>query len=76
MTLKWFASSLLGHIVFFGLIFSLPALLYGLISNYGDRFFTPAFALEMALEVLAIGALAAAAIWYVVTLPIIRRTKK
>lgn len=73
---KWISRSLLGHVVFFQIIFSLPASIYGLVSNYTQGTLTVPFAVEMMIVVSALGAVGAAAVWYTITLPIINRTKK
>jgi len=73
---KWFASSLTGHIAFFSLIFSVPFFFWGLFTNYADRTLTPDFALEMGLEIAALGVVGATAVWYTITLPLIRRRNK
>ena len=73
---KWISRSLLGHVVFFEIIFSVPAFIYGLASNYSQDALTAPFAIEMMVEVATLGAVGAVAVWYTITLPIIRRTRK
>jgi hypothetical protein len=77
MTLsKRISSSLLGHVALFEVILSAPAFAYGLASNYSDGLLTPAFTIEMAVELAAIGAAVGFAVWHCITLPLIRRQKK
>jgi hypothetical protein len=63
-------------VVLFGLTFALPFFVWGLVSNYAQGTLTLPFTIEMAVGLGALGALAAIAVWYTITLPIIRRTKK
>lgn len=72
----WVSSSLLGHLVFFEIICGLPAIIYGVVSNESEGTLTASFATVMVLELIAIVAIAAAAVWYVITVPLIRRTKR
>jgi hypothetical protein len=69
---KFVSGSLAGHLVFFELVFALPCVIYGLVSNHMDGTLTPLFALEMALEVAILTTIGAAAVWYLITLPIKR----
>jgi len=72
----WLSRSLLGHIVVFEVIFGVPALLYGFVSNYVQGTLSAAFGAEMVVEIAALSAVGAAAVWYIITVPIMRRSKK
>jgi hypothetical protein len=77
MTLmRWFSSSLKGHVLFFEAILGLPATIYGIVSNSMEGTLTLPFVVEMVPEIAAITAVAAAAVWYAVTQPIIRGKPK
>lgn len=71
---NWVSRSLVGHIVFFEIIIFIPAIIYGVVSNYVEGTLSVDFAIEMVIEVAAIVALAAAAVWFFVTVPLKRRT--
>ena len=73
---RFLSRSLLGHVVLFEIIFGLPAIISGLFSNSAEGTLTAEFAIEMVLEVAALTAIGACAIWYVVTLPLIKRTRR
>lgn len=66
--------SLVGHIVFFEIISGLPLLTYGLLSNYAEGTLNVGFAVQMVVEIIAIVAIMAAAIWFLITVPLKRRT--
>ena len=71
---KWVSQSLVGHVVFFEILIFIPAITYGVISNYVEGTLSVDFAVEMVIEVAAIVAIAAAAVWFFVTVPLKRRT--
>jgi hypothetical protein len=71
---KWVGQSLVGHVVFFEILIFIPAITYGVVSNYVEGTLSLDFAIEMAVEVAAIVAIAAAAVWFFVTVPLKRRT--
>jgi hypothetical protein len=73
---QWISGTLQGHLVFFEIIAGLPAIIYGLVSNELEGTLTASFAVVMILELIAIVAVAAAAVWYTITLPLIRRVRK
>ncbi|HEX5323704.1 MAG TPA: hypothetical protein VFW40_07955 [Capsulimonadaceae bacterium] len=58
----------------FELVFSLPFYLYGIVANQASGTLTGSYACEMLVESIAMGAAVAAAVWYAITLPIIRRS--
>lgn len=70
----WVSRSLVGHIVFFEVIIFIPAITYGVVSNYVEGTLSVDFAIEMVMEVAAIVAIAATAVWFFVTAPLKRRT--
>lgn len=72
--INWVSHSLVGHIVFFEVIIFIPAIIYGVISNYVEGTLSAGFAIEMVIEVAAIVAIAAIAVWFFITLPLKRRT--
>ena len=67
--------SLFGHVVFYELIFSLPAFIWFLVENYKEDALTVAWTVQFALEGIAGGVLVAFALWHTVTLPLLRRSK-
>jgi hypothetical protein len=71
--LKWTGGSLIGHVVFFELIFSLPLLVVFLYLNYLQHTLTVDWAIHMVLISPIPGAVLAVLIWYTITLPRIRR---
>ena len=68
--LKWFGSSLFGHVVGFELCVSLPCFLVLLVRNYAD--WTVAWTFYSALTSLVIGAIGGAVFWFVVTRPLVK----
>lgn len=62
--------SLVGHIVFFEIISALPLLTYGILSNYAEGTLSVGFAVQMVVGITAIVAIGAAAVWFVITLPL------
>jgi hypothetical protein len=71
--LKRAASSLLGHIVFFQAVFSLPLFLFFLSENHSQGTLTVESAIYLAALWSAFGAVGAAFFWYTMSLPLIRR---
>jgi len=72
----WVSQSLLGHVVLFELIVSLPWLVWFCASNYAEGSLTVSFALQFIAEAVVVGAAVAFAVWHTITLPLIRRVKK
>jgi len=72
--LRQFVSSLLGHIVVFEIVWSLPLFLVFLVTNYSD--WTVEWAIYSAFLCAVGGAVCGAFLWFVVTAPRIRRQKK
>lgn len=68
--------SLVGHIVFFEVIFSLPFVVFGIVSNYSEGTLSVGFAIEMVAEIVAIGAVVAAAVWFFITTPLKKKPDK
>jgi hypothetical protein len=69
----WLSRSLVGHIVFLEIFASIPAFLGFVIINFWDA--TLAWTLQVAFLSCIAGVVAALAIWYTVTLPMIKRLK-
>ena len=65
--------SLAGHIVFFEIIFSLPFVIFGVVSNYTEGTLSVGFAIEMVAEIVAIGAAVAVLVWFFITVPLKKR---
>lgn len=65
--------SLVGHIVFFEVIFSLPFVIFGVITNYAEGTLSMGFAIEMVAEIVAIGAVVAVLVWFFITVPLKKR---
>jgi len=70
---KWLGTSLMGHVLFYQLIFAVPIMATFLYLNYSDGTLTTAWAVHIVLVSAVIGAMVAAGIWYVITLPQIKR---
>lgn len=68
--------SLVGHIVFFEIIFSLPFVIFGIVSNYSEGTLSVGFAIEMAAEIVTIGAVVAVAVWFFITMPLKKKADK
>ena len=73
---KWISHTLLGHVVFFEAVFAAPFFIYGLTSNYEQGTLSTAFAFEILIELGALTAIGAVAIWYTITSSLINRTKR
>ena len=76
MLLRWLSHTLVGHIVFFEAIGGLPAILWGVESNYRQGSLTLAFGIEMILEMVAIVGATATAIWFTVTVSLKQRMRE
>jgi hypothetical protein len=63
-------------VVFFEIIVGLPFVLYGIVSNETNPYFTAEFALTMFFEVVSLAAIGGIVIWYVVTSPFIKKGAK
>jgi hypothetical protein len=74
--LVWVNKSLLGHIVFYEILVSVPALTWFFVENYSERTLTWTFTLQFVLLSLLLGAAAGFALWHTVTLPIKRRLER
>jgi hypothetical protein len=72
--LKWFGSSLLGHVVAFEIFWSLPLFSLFLYRSYSD--WTVDWAVDSAFWCALAGAGCAAILWYAVTAPRIRRRRE
>ena len=68
--------SLLGHVIVFETVFSLPMLIYGFAWNHARGSLTLSSAALMLLEVSALVVAGASAVWYLITLPLIKRKKQ
>ena len=73
---RWVSQSLLGHVVLFELIVSLPWLVWFFASNYAEGTLTVSSTLQFIAEAVVVGAAVAFAVWHTITLPLIRRVKK
>jgi hypothetical protein len=71
--LKWMGTSLIGHVFFYELIFAVPIMGTFLYLNYSDGTLTATWAVHIMLVSFVFGAMVAAGIWYVITLPQIKR---
>ena len=72
---RWARSSLLGHMVLFEVILSLPLSIVFLELNYTQGTLTAAWAFDMAIIWIALGAVVAVLGWYTVSLPLIKLRK-
>jgi hypothetical protein len=70
---RWASFSLLGHIALTESFFSVPLYLVFLDANYRDGTLSLAWALYIALISALLGVVAAALIWYTISLPLIKR---
>jgi hypothetical protein len=70
------SSSLLGHVALSELVFSAPLFLIFLGQSYTEGNLTVSWAAYLLLVWAGSGVVGAAAFWYVVTLPLIKRTGK
>lgn len=59
--------------MFFETIFSLPFVIFGIVSNYMQGTLSVDFAVEMVAEIAVLGVLVAVAVWFVITLPLKRK---
>ena len=69
---RWASSSLLGHVVLFEVILSLPLAIVFFVLNYSQGTLTVAWVFYMATIWAAFGALVAVLGWYIVSLPLIK----
>jgi hypothetical protein len=74
--LNWARSSLLGHIVLFELLFSLPEFLIFEFMNYRDGALTVTGTLRIAITAVVGGAVFATLVWFTISLPFRRRLKR
>jgi hypothetical protein len=72
----WVNQSLLGHIVFYEKLCSVPAFTFFFVENYSEGTLTWPFTLRFALLDLLLGAAVGFALWHTVTLPLKRRLEK
>jgi hypothetical protein len=70
---SWIAGTLAGHLVAGAIIFSLPYLIWFLVSNFGDGTLTAPTLIRLVVIDFTIGGITSAAVWYLVTLPIIKK---
>lgn len=73
--LKWASTSLLGHLIVFEVIFSLPMFLLLSALNYSLDIFTVGWARYAAIVWASLGGVGAALVWCTVSLPAIKRRK-
>jgi hypothetical protein len=74
--LKWASTSLVGHVLLYGLAFTLflsPILIY---LNYVEQTLTLSWAIFVVVVCAVLGAVGGLLIWSTITLPYIRRRKK
>jgi len=74
--LEWASHSLIGHVAFFQITFSLSITILFLGLGYSDGTLTPIWALYTIFISSIIGLIIAILIWYTVSLPLIKRYKK
>jgi hypothetical protein len=72
---RWASSSLLGHVVLFEVILSLPLSIVFLELNYSRGTLTVPWALDMSVIWGTLGVAVAVLGWYTVSLPLIRLRK-
>jgi hypothetical protein len=74
--IKEASSSLLGHVALFEVAFSAPLFLIFLGQSYTEGTLTVSWAAYLLLLWAGMGAVGAAAFWFIVSLPLIKRTRK
>lgn len=73
--LKWASSSLIGHMVLFGVLCLGPGYLAFLVLIYSEGTLTVTWALYLALICGLMGVVGAIPVWYTITLPLIKQRK-
>jgi hypothetical protein len=73
---KWASTSLIGHVVLFELTFSIPMSFLMIYLNYVEGTLTASWALWLFFVSALLGSVGAGAIWYTITLPLIKRQKR
>jgi hypothetical protein len=71
--LNWVGTSLIGHVVFYQLVFAIPIAATFLYLNHLDGTLPLARAAYIALVAAAFGIVVAGGIWYTIMLPSIKR---
>ena len=74
--LKWVGTSLIGHVLFYQLILAIPILATFLYLTYSDGTLTAAWSVYIVVVSAVFGVMVAAGIWYMITLPQIKRRGK
>ncbi len=73
--LNWFGTSLVGHVVFYQLIFTVPIAATFLYLSYSDGILTAAWAGYTVIVSAVFGLMVAAGIWYTITSPLLKRRR-
>jgi hypothetical protein len=73
---KWVAGSLAGHLAGVALVFSVPFLIWFLVENHVDGTLTIYSLTRFLVIDFGVGAILAAAGWYTITLPTIRKSRR
>lgn len=73
---KWASSSLAGNVTLCEVLFAIPLTALFIVLNYSQGTLTVQWALHIAIDTAAIGAVLGAVTWFTVTLPLLKRKAK
>lgn len=72
---KWLGTSLIGNVVLTEILFSIPLIIAGIGLNYSEGTLSLGWAIQIIVWVAIIGIIAGICVWYLITLPQIRKKR-